>query len=124
MGLMTVIVIDDNANEFEITSPDYSFNCSSASGNIGRSGDKITFVGRTTITYSGNKVRQIGNVLINYNGDKVVAVGKTSITYSGTKVRQIGNVIINYNGDKVVTVGHTQVQYSGSRIIGIRGDVK
>lgn len=94
MGRLTLIVIDDAGNEFEMTAPDYSFNCCSTSGIIGRSGDKITYVGRTSIAYNGNKVRQIGNVIIQYNGDKVVAVGRT------------------------------QISYSCSRIIGIRGDVK
>lgn len=124
MGRLTLIVIDDAGNEFEITAPDYSFNCCSASGNIGRSGDKITYVGRTTIGYNCNKVRQIGNIIIQYNGEKVVAVGRTNISYNSNKLRQVGNVIIQYNGEKVVAVGRTQISYTGSRIIGIRGDVK
>ncbi len=123
---VTFVVYDEKGNEFEITSPNYSFNVNPAggAGQAMRAGSKIVRVGSTDVGYAGDRVNRIGRNYLQYNGQLLVRIGTLGIIYVSSNIVQIGRTRLQYNGKKVVRVGNASITYSGDIPMRIDGNVK
>ena len=125
-GEITFVIIDEKSNEYEITSPHYSFNVNPAgsTAQIIRCGNKVTRVGATSIIYQGERVSRIGNNAIYYSGQLLIRIGSINIIYQSNKIAQVGKTRISYNGQKVGRVGNASLTYSGDVVANVYGNVK
>lgn len=115
------ICIDDDGNEFEITTPEFSFDAAAASGgNILRSGNEIRRVGRTSISWSQGRVNYIGNTSILWSNGRLSRIGNTSINWSGDRITYIGNTSIIWSSSNISRVGRASISPNGD----ISGSVK
>lgn len=121
MGQTLFTIIDDNGNEFELGTPEFSFNVTVCSGaDISQQGNHILRVGKTALIWQGNEITRIGNVDITWLSNKIRRIGRCIINWQGNEINSIGQTSISWLSGRVCRVGRASVYSDGS----ISGTVK